>query len=34
MKTPMKRDLNKFAVYLLFAFMAIICSLTMWGASQ
>ena len=32
MKTPMKRNLNKFAAYLLFAFMAIICSLTMWGS--
>ena len=28
----MKRNLNKFAAYLLFAFMAIICSLTMWGS--
>ena len=32
MKTPMKRNLNKFAAYLLFAFMATIYSLTMWGS--
>ena len=31
MKTPIKRNLNKFAAHLLFASMAIICSLTMWG---
>ena len=28
----MKRNLNKFAAYVLFASMAIICSLTMWGS--
>ena len=28
----MKPNLNKFAAYLLFASMAILCSLTMWGS--